>query len=42
VGFHNKYVLGSLEGNIMTVRALAKTKHFRGGQLWGARVRALE
>jgi len=31
--------LGSLEGNIITAKALAKTKNVRGGQL-GARVRA--
>jgi len=35
VGFHNKYLLGSLEGNIITVRKHAKTKHVRGGQLGG-------
>jgi len=40
VGFLNKYLLGSLEGNIITVRALAKTKNIHGGQLVGARVRA--
>jgi len=39
MGYHNKYLLGSLESNIITVRALAKTKNFRGGaaggQGWG-------
>jgi len=39
VGYHNKYLLGSLESNIITGRALAKTKNVRGGS-WGARVRA--
>jgi len=39
VGFHNKYLLGSLEGNIITVKALAKTK-FSWGAAGGARVRA--
>jgi len=32
VGYHNKYLLGSLGSNIITGRALAKTKHFRGGK----------
>jgi len=39
VGFHNKYLSGSLEPKIITGRALAKTKNVREGQL-GARVRA--
>jgi len=33
-GFHNKTILGSLERNIITGRALAKTKNIRGGS-WG-------
>jgi len=35
VGYHNKYLLSSLEFNIITGRALAKTKRFRGGQQGG-------
>jgi len=31
VGYHNKYLLGSLESNMITGRTLAKTKNFRGG-----------
>jgi len=39
VDYHNKYLLGSLESNIITGRALAKPKTFVGGS-WGARVMA--
>jgi len=35
LGYHNKYLLGSLESNIITGRALAKTKNFRGGAVGG-------
>jgi len=33
VGYHNKYLLGSLEFTVITGRALAKPKIFVGGQL---------
>jgi len=40
MGFPNKYLLGSPKPNIITGRALAKSKHVRRGQLEGPRVRA--
>jgi len=36
VGFHIKNLFGSLEPNIITRRALAKTKNVRGGS-WGGK-----
>jgi len=43
VGYHNKYLLGNLEANIITGRALATTKNVRGlAAGGGARVRARE
>jgi len=35
VGCHNKYLFGSLEVNIITGRALAKTTYVRGGGYLG-------